>query len=39
MLWYVSVEDTIEQLLMVHIAKCSYQIGHDEHCSVSRVFS
>ena len=31
---YVGVEDTIEQFLMVHIAECSCQIEHDEHCSV-----
>ena len=36
---YVGVEDTIEQLLMVHIVECSCQIEHDEHCSVSRLFS
>ena len=30
---YVGVDDTIEQLLMVHIVKCSCQIERDEHCS------
>ena len=36
---YVSVVDTIEQLLMVHIVECSSQIDRDEYCSVSRLFS
>ena len=36
---YVGVEDTIEQLLMVHIVECSRQIERDEHCSMSRLFS
>ena len=35
----VGVEDTIEQLLMVHIVECCCQIDRDEHCSVSRLFS
>ena len=37
--WNVGVEDTIEQLLMAHIAECSYQIELDEHCSVSQHLS
>ena len=36
---YVGVEDTIEQLLMVHIVECSCQIERDEHCSVCRLSS
>ena len=36
---YVGVEDTIEQLLMVHIVDGSCQIERDEYCSVSRIFS
>ena len=32
---HAGVEDTIEQMLMVHIDECSSQIEHDEHCSVS----
>ena len=35
---YVGVVDTIEQLLMVHIVECSYQIERDECSSVSRLF-
>ena len=35
---YVGVEDTIEQMLMVHIVECNRQIERDEHCSVSRLF-
>ena len=35
---YVGVEDTIEQLLMVHIVECSCQIERDKHCSVNRLF-
>ena len=34
----VGVEDTIEQLLMVHIVECSCQIERDKHCSVSQLF-
>ena len=37
--WYVGVEDTIEQLLMVHIVECSCQIKRDKKCSVSRFLS
>ena len=33
---YVGVEDTIQQLLIVHIVECSSQI---EHCSASQFFS
>ena len=36
---YVGIEDTIEQLLMVHIVECRYQIERDEHCLVCRFFS
>ena len=36
---YVGGEDTIEQLLVVHIVECSCQIERAEHCSVSRLFS
>ena len=36
---YVGVEDTIEQLLMIHIVECSCQIERDEHCSVSWLFT
>ena len=36
---YVGVEDTIEQLLLVHIAECSCQNERDKHCSVSRLSS
>ena len=36
---YVGVEDTIEQLLIVHIVECCCQIERDEHSSVSRLFS
>ena len=35
---YIGVEDTIEQLSMVHIVECSCQIEREEHCSVSRLF-
>ena len=35
---YVGVEDTIEQLLMVHIVECICQVKHYGHCSVSRFF-
>ena len=34
---YVGVEDTIEQLLMVHIVEISCHINRDEHCSVNRL--
>ena len=36
---YVGVEDTIEQLLMVHIVEWSRQIERNEHCSVRQIFS
>ena len=36
---YIGFEDTIEQLLMVHIVKCNCQIERDGHCSVSRLYS
>ena len=36
---YVGVDDTIKQLLMVHIVKCSCQIECDKHCSVNRLLS
>ena len=36
---YIGVEDTIEQLLMVHIIECSCRIERDKHRSMSRLFS
>ena len=36
---YAGVENTMEQLLMVHIVECCCLIERDEHCSVSRLFS
>ena len=35
---YVGVDDTIEQLLMVHIVEGSCQIERDEYCLIRRLF-